>query len=346
MAFLNGVDANYVPLMESLGFVWRTEKGELISDLFSYFAERGVNSFRVRLWVGEEGPSRFRYALGVMGRAAAAGMRVYVAMFLSDRWADLYKQPAPLAWEGLSVEERVRVVEAYAQECAERILDAGFEPVMYQVGNEVDYGICGVFASDKKRRKNLDWLRRRVWRWEAEILKSAFRGIGRACPGTPLAIHLGKWWDRNLLHSFLRAMEDFNVEYDVLCVSFYPSSLGAGFEALEEVLEAARERGLRLVVAEYAYPSGRVRGQFWFMNRQVPGYPFTREGQARWIRDFLAFCRRSGVEGAFYWSPEVYLTHRCRVRAPPEMPLSFGWAPMALFSRTGRAKPGVKSLRL
>ena len=346
MPFLNGVDANYAPLMASLGFSWKGEGGEPIRDLYCYLAEKGINCARVRLWVGEEGPSRFRYAVSVMEMARRAGMNTYLVIFLSEGWADLYKQPAPRAWENLGFEKRVEVVETYVANVVERILQMGFKPLFYQVGNEIDYGICGIFASDKKRRKNVDWLRRRVWRYEAEILKSAFKSVRRADPDAPLALHLGKWWDYNLFKSFLLTMEELGVDYDVLCISFYPSGLGIGFDILDRVGEEANSRGVRLVVAEYAYPSGPMRGQFWFMSKQVPGYPMTPEGQAMWVRDFISYCQRIGVYGAFYWSPELYLPRMRRKDdpGPPEMPLGFGWGPMALFDEEGRARPGINSL--
>ncbi|RLE95675.1 MAG: hypothetical protein DRJ96_08135 [Thermoprotei archaeon] len=347
MDFLNGVDANYVPLMRGLGFEWRTRRGEPIGDLYRFLAEKGVNCARVRLWVGDEGPCRLRYASLVMEMARRAGMSIYLVIFLSEGWADLYKQPAPRAWAALSVEERAAAAERYVAEVVERILQMEFRPVLYQVGNEVDYGLCGIFASDKKRRRDLRWLKRRIWRREAEILRAALSAVRSVDPAAVTAIHLGKWWDHRLIASFLAAMEEYGLEYDVLCISFYPSMFGASFSVLEELSELARDLGRQLVVAEYAYPSRRPRGQFWFMGRESPGYPLTREGQAKWIRDFISCAKRLGLRGAFYWSPEVYVTARRarRLKTPPEMPLSFGWSPMALFDERGREKAALNSLK-
>jgi arabinogalactan endo-1,4-beta-galactosidase len=44
------------------------------------------------------------------------------------------------------------------------------------------------------------------------------------------------------------------------------------------------------------------------MNKRVPGYPFTHLGQKEWIKDFIRYCRKHPkINGAFYWSPEMYL---------------------------------------
>jgi len=92
MSFLNGIDANYVPLMENLGIRWFDEKGKVIDEIYSYFASKGINSARIRLWVGKEGPSKLYYVERIAKRALEAKMSIYLVLFLSDGWADLYKQ--------------------------------------------------------------------------------------------------------------------------------------------------------------------------------------------------------------------------------------------------------------
>jgi len=322
------------------------EGGKPIKDLYRFLAEKGANCARVRLWVGDEGSCRLRYARHVMERATKAGMELYLVLFLSEGWADLYKQSPPKAWAMLSVEKRAEVVRDYVDNVLKRLED--FDFYLYEVGNEVDYGICGVFASDKKKRKNIHWLERRIWRYEALILRAAISAFKGVDPGTPVMIHLGKWWDECLIRAFLSSMEKYGVEFEVLGLSFYPTGLGVGLEVLGQLKGLAEEFDKECVIAEYAYPSGRVRGMFWFLNKQVPGYPPTLEGQARWIRDFLHTCRRVGISGAFYWSPELYLSRNAakKLSAPPEMPINFGWEPMALFNRRGRARPSVNSLSI
>ncbi len=348
MPFLNGMDANYVPLMRDLSLGWKSERGKLIENFYRYMAKKGINCCRVRLWVGDGGPSRFNYAIPIMNMAREARMGIYLAIFLSEGWADLYKQPAPHPWNLMSIEKRVKAVNSYVRDVVKRVFLLNFKPTLYQVGNEIDYGICGVFASDKDRRKNLNWLKKHVWCHEAEILKSAFKGIRDTDSEAYLAIHLGKWWDHQLFVSFLQAMEDFNVNFDVLSVSFYPSMLGAGFDVLDEMKERADVLSKKLIIAEYAYPSNLLRGQFWFMSKQVPTYPMTPERQAAWIRDFISYCQRLNISGIFYWSPEMYLSVKMakKLKAPAEMPLSFGWGPMALFDESGNAKPSINSFKL
>lgn len=143
-------------------------------------------------------------------------------------------------------------------------------------------------------------------------------------------------------------MEIFGLEYEILSLSFYPSHTEAQLNKLEELVQIAREKDLRLAIAEYAYPAATVRGQFWFLSNASPGYPLTPEGQTRWLKDFLTYCKRLNIYAAYYWSPELYLTKKSarlyKVSSPPEMPLDFGWGPLSLFFENGVARPAVDSL--
>jgi arabinogalactan endo-1,4-beta-galactosidase len=344
---LNGIDANYIPLMRAQALKWRDRDGEEVPNLLAYFREKGVSCFRLRVWYGEEGPSRLPYALGLAREAASAGFLLHPMIFLSEGWADLYKQPAPKGWEPLDVEARSRLAAEFAGRVAGALGELVGKCAYFQVGNEIDYGICGVFARDKKKRKSVDWLRRRIWPLEARILKAAFAALKDAT-SKPLSVHLGRWFDANFVRALLNTMDGFGLEYDVLSFSFYPTHTGAPLSRLEELRDLAAERGVSLAIAEYAYPSRRVSGQFWFMNNPSPGYPMTLEGQARWLKDFLLFCKKLGVYAAFYWSPELYLTksgaRRWGVASPLGVPLDFGWGPMSLFRENGVAKPAVNSL--
>ncbi|MCX8171536.1 MAG: arabinogalactan endo-1,4-beta-galactosidase, partial [Candidatus Bathyarchaeota archaeon] len=345
---LKGLDANYILIMEDLGLKWWDESGCEIEDIFSFFRSAGFECFRVRIWVGDVGPSKLLYASEIIERACGSGFSIQPTFFLSDCWADLYKQPEPRSWVSRSLQDKLGLVRIYMSNVMDKLSSFEDKCVYYQIGNEIDYGLCGIFAGDKKKRKNLKWLKEKVWSREGEILKECIRVIrDKARSDKPIAFHLGKWWDQLLLDSFLSAMNEFGVEYELLCISFYPTVLGVGFTPLREIKKMAERYGKILSIAEYAYPSDRMRGQFWFMSKPASGYPLTLEGQASWIRDFLAECRSLGIYGAFYWSPELYLTrdYRGRVSEPRDMPLTFGWGPMSFFNERGQVKPCINSLK-
>ncbi|MBO3804164.1 MAG: glycosyl hydrolase 53 family protein [Candidatus Brockarchaeota archaeon] len=325
--FLNGLDINYAPLMEELGLKWKTEAGEEIGDILSFFRDSGSNCVRLRIWHGDSGPSRLPYALKLAERAREVGMKIQPVIFLSDSWADLFKQPAPSGWAPLPFEDRLRHIGPYLSKVANGMKRLDDSCAYYQVGNEIDYGICGEFAGSryKKMRKDAEWLRNRIWRKEALVLKESIEFL-RDASDKPVALHLGKVWDLALLESFLSAMDDFEVGHDIVCFSFYPAATGLGLDHLNALKYLGRRRGKDVAIAEYAYPSMAPSGQFWFMNKPSEGYPLTPEGQAHWVKDFLARCLELGFLGAFYWSPELYLSKNGHkgIKSPPEMPLNFG----------------------
>ena len=183
-------------------------------------------------------------------------------------------------------------------------------------------------------------------RYPSLVLKEAVKAL-RACSEKPVALHLGKTWDLTLLASFVSTMNELNVDYQVVCFSFYPAAMGLSLDHLKSLKTLGERGGKDVAIAEYAYPCGAPSGQFWFMNKPSKGYPLTLKDQALWVKSFLRRCLELGFLGAFYWSPELYLSKESakRVKTPPEMPLGFGWGPMSLFDEDGCARPAASCLK-
>jgi arabinogalactan endo-1,4-beta-galactosidase len=351
--FLLGIDANYALAMKQLGLSWYDENGRKVEP-YEFFAGKGINSARIRLWVGEEGPSKLKYALETAKRAKEVKMDILLVLFLSDRWADLYKQPMPEIWTNLDFNQKKEAIESYTKRVTERFEKENIEVGMYSIGNEINYGLCGIFAYNKKGRKKIGWLKNKIWSKVATLIKAGISGVKSIDSNVKIMLHIAMTkpeFDK----AFFKTMSDLNVEFDYVGLSYYPTisgdpdntSLSATIEAISEVFNGS------IYIVEYAYPSSVPRGQIWFMNKQVSGYPFTPEGQKNWIEDFLHYCREHPkINGAFYWSPEMYLDPSFVKRLPKEkvkevtqniMPLNFGWAPMSLFNSNGFAKISVNS---
>jgi arabinogalactan endo-1,4-beta-galactosidase len=111
--FLNGLDMNYALLMKGLGLKWRDINGREMDDLFAFFKSKGVKCLRVRIWFGESGPSRLSYALKLAEEAHALDFKIQPTIFLSDSWADLYKQPEPGCWISFDVQSKLKHIKSY-----------------------------------------------------------------------------------------------------------------------------------------------------------------------------------------------------------------------------------------
>jgi arabinogalactan endo-1,4-beta-galactosidase len=333
--FATGVDASYALEMEAAGRAY-THHGAPV-DVFEALARAGVDALRVRLWTRDEGVNGLDYAVAMAQRGQAAGMRPYVVIFLSDGWSDLVKQPAPGAWRELALADKAAAVEAYAARVARRFAEAGVPIDVYEVGNEIDFGVCGEFEEAWPNRVSLEYMSTVRWPAMATILAAAQRGVRSVDPDAKFIVHLAQWDNVAYTLPLWRSLIDAGVAVDFAGLSYFPTSAPEGRRGLDALLgQAASIRAALdrpVVLAEYAYPSAAAfEGQFASWNQPAPGYPLDEAGQAAWVRDLLAAARASeDLAGAWYWSPEW---------------LGSGmWDAFAWFRPDGSARPALDAVR-
>lgn len=323
-----GVDANYSLGMEEEGQSW-TWNGQQ-EDLFKGMARAGIRGFRVRLWVGDEGPHGTTSATKVVQRALAAGLDPYLVIFLSEDWADLMKQPAPKAWASLDLQQRASAIQEYSRKTVAHFRSKGLQSHIYEIGNEIDYGICGVYPG-KSTKKTPDALARKCWPEAAALIKASQAGVLEADPEAKFLLHIAHWWDTDFVNAFFRFMQKDGVRLDYAGLSYFPSSNIGGSLEIQQFLTVAeslhQSTGVPVIIPEVAYPAtADFRGQFSRWKKETPGYPLTPEGQKRWISDFLDACAAStAIASVYYWSPEW-----CGEGM---------WKGMALFDPDGSARP-------
>jgi arabinogalactan endo-1,4-beta-galactosidase len=328
---MTGVDANYSLDLAERGIRWKAAGRQ--ADLFQAFRQAGIDSFRVRVWTGDDGPSGRTYAGGVAKRAQAAGLKPYLVFFLSENWSDYVKQPAPAAWQGLAFAEKLAKVSAYSENTARYFHQLGVDAELFEIGNEIDFGICGEFEEAWERRFDYAHMQKQIWGKAAQVVRAAEQGVQRVYPRAKFVLHLTQWWNPDFCTIFLASMRQHEVRIDFLGLSFFPSSGLSDkntFSALgQNVRKVVEKSGRPVILCECAYPSiPKFGGQFASWNKEVPGYPLSQAGQKKWIADLLSFCRsEKNIQGAFYWSPEWY---------PEEM-----WKAFALFGEDGNALEGL-----
>lgn len=327
-----GVDANYSLDMESGGSTWTWEGKP--RDLFDGIKAQGVSEFRVRLWTKDDGPHGKAYATDVVKRALRSGLNPYLVIFLSEDWSDMMKQPIPTAWKNLSFADRLAAVKDYSREVVTHFRKEGLHNHLYEIGNEIDYGICGEYPG-KGTKKNPESLSRSLWPRSAEIIRASQAGVLEADPEAKFLLHIAHWWDLDFCVAFFRFMVNHGVQLDYAGLSYFPSSNIGGSLDLEQFgttitrLNEALDRPI--IIPETAYPSTReFSGQFSRWKYEVMGYPLTPEGQQRWLADFLAYCHQHpAVHAVYYWSPEWFGEGM--------------WKGFALFDPKGEAKPAWAS---
>jgi arabinogalactan endo-1,4-beta-galactosidase len=305
--FWVGVDANYSLGMEQEGREWRWEQKP--AELFKGMAAQGVKSFRVRLWTGDDGVNGKHYATRVVKRAQAAGLDPYLVIFLSEDWADLMKQPAPAIWKNLDLPARAKAVRAYSRDIVTHFRKEGLTNHLYEIGNEIDYGICGVYPG-KSTKKTPEGLGREHWPQAAELILASQQGVKEADPEAKFMLHIAHWWDVDFCIGFFRFMLGKGVQIDYAGLSYFPSSNIGGSLEMEQfgdvVTRLHQAVGCPVIVPETAYPStSDFKGQFSRWKKETPGYPLSPDGQRRWIGDFLGYCAaHPDIAAVYYWSPE------------------------------------------
>ena len=110
-------------------------------------------------------------------------------------------------------------------------------------------------------------------------------------------------------------MECARIDYDIIGASYYPYWHGTPSELFEN-LRDCRHFGKKIMIVELGYGftteayslDGKqqrlvIDSERAYVKGFTEKYPVTPEGQAAFVRDFLALARDNGIDGVFYWEP-------------------------------------------
>jgi arabinogalactan endo-1,4-beta-galactosidase len=257
----------------------------------------------------------------VLAEAARAGMRLCLFFFLSDTAAHAGQQIPPADWKDLDVLQTCQALERYCFETVDHLKRRGLPIAVYEVGNEIERGICGFRPDERVPRpaavdqlRDVPWMRQNVWLPEALLLTAAIRGIRRADPQGQIVLHIATRPSPEdpLVVGFFEAMLQAGVPFDYAGLSFYP---WIGFPTappkenwhadLDTWVSALGQLGKPVIICEYSYPHHPVKPEPGMVAAPLPDYPFSPEGQAAWVRDFLEWCQSTpNVAGSFYFYPD------------------------------------------
>lgn len=298
-------------------------------------------------WRGEYWSSR-EYAERILRQAQDAGMKLDLTFYLSDAAAHAGAQKAPAAWAGMSLDDTAHAVEAYCRTTTAYYRAHGLRIGLYEIGNEIQWGILGFRPGDRVKlppgvsvATDLAWLREKVWKPEAKLLKAAIAGVRAADPGAKVVLHVAGL-DLSpgdaLVTGFFQSMIAQGVPFDYAGISqLYPEpgwgpahySKLCWFQRLNDTIRAIAALGKDVIVCEGAYPSALLRHDV----KPMPDYPFTPAGQAAWVRDHLRFYSNNRhVKGFFYFYPDSHAGI-----TPPGLA-----GPVGLFDRDGQPLPALR----
>lgn len=296
--FIRGMDVSSVLAEEASGVKYYNENGEE-EDLFKILADSGINYIRVRVWNdpfdaeghGYGGGNNDAKAAAEIGkRAAQYGMKLLVDFHYSDFWADPAKQMAPKAWKAMfMIEEKEKAIYEYTKESLKTIIDAGADVGMVQIGNEINAGLAG--------EKRIDSI--------CKLLSSASKAVRETSQDVKVVVHYTNIEKIGDMEKKAQQLVDYNVDYDVFGVSYYPYWHGT-LENLESVLtNIKKDFGKETCIVETGYmytgEDGDMFGNNVSEGDALDAYPATVQGQATCIRDICAVASKSKSLGVFYW---------------------------------------------
>ncbi|WP_195480605.1 glycosyl hydrolase 53 family protein [Lactiplantibacillus plantarum] len=326
---IRGVDVSSYTALQAAGVQFYDFNGKP-ADLIQVLHEAGVNYLRLRLWVDPYNATNQTYGGGASDEygelqmakeAAKYGMKVLLDFQYSDFWADPGKQVVPKAWEKESYDEIAESVYLYTKKTVSDFKNTGVQIGMVQVGNEITNGLLGVIAS---RDANESYAN--VWNNPERIsiissyLNAGSKAVRQVVPEAKVVIQL-ETPNIQKYSTIMTALENSNVDYDVLGSSYYPfwstndnngNGLGKGANTpnnLEAVEKMVKEKfGKEFVVLETGWVNSLQdadgTGNSIGTNPAISKiYNDTPQGQVDELEDmYKAIINQNGL-GAFYWEP-------------------------------------------
>ena len=297
------------------------KEGKLIDPL-DEFIKNGVNSMRIRLWNNPYsldgksylgGTCDLKNFLDLAKLASSKGFGIYLDFHYSDFWADPGKQFKPKSWKDLSLDELVEEVRNYTLNTLIVIKDSGIDLEMIQVGNEITNGMLWpegrLIEHGDDERTNYESL--------AKLLKAGLDACKEIFPNALRMLHLERSYDLKVYDEFFSKMEENGVSFEVIGASYYPYWHGSVSELMANLNYQKNKYHKIVMVAELGYAftledyilNNNGNNDLVVNNTNLDSfsftkkYPFTIDGQAAFIKDFLATCRKNNVDGIYYWEP-------------------------------------------
>ena len=294
-----GVDVSFVKQRVDRGQTFRDGDDE--KNPLTIFRDHGYNWGRVHLCNApvERLPQTLDYVIASGQQLKERDMRFLLDLMFSNGWANPTMQPMPSGWENLTHDERVTAVYTFCRDSIAALKDAGAMPDMVQVGNEIGNGFLWPAG-------RLYPLTDRDSEWEnvGDYLKAGIKGIKEASGDVPVQImvHVDHGGDIPLTRLFYDKMDEMDVDYDVIGLSFYPWSHGTLMDLKDNLRMTALRYNKPIIVVETGYhfqPSSYFRDV-------TPPFPETPEGQRQWlaaVNDIVLDVPNGLGRGVFWWEP-------------------------------------------
>ena len=307
--FITGVDVSSYLSEKNSGVSYYDFDGNELSNqgFFDFLSDCGVNYVRIRVWndpTDEDGNGYgggncdIDTAVKIGKWVTAAGMKVLIDFHYSDFWADPGKQTAPKAWSDMTVDEKTEAVEEYTTESLQKLLDAGVDVGMVQIGNETNNGIAG----------------EKTWANMAKIFSAGSAAVRQISEDNDkdilVAVHFTNPETSGRYAGYAANLEKYGVDYDVFASSYYPYWHGSLSNLTSVLSNIAETYDKKVMVAETSYVhtledgDGHTNTEYEGKTSDAFNYDISVQGQADSVRGVVnAVASIDNGIGVFYWEP-------------------------------------------
>ena len=249
-AFIIGADISSVQAAEDRGVKY-SDKG-VQKDILVILKDHGFNYVRLRVFndptvptprdraYSAQGYCDLLHTIAMAKRVKAMGMGLLIDFHYSDSWADPGKQFTPSAWADLPFDDLVKKMHDWTKDAITQMRDAGAEPDMVQIGNEITPGLMTDHGGSV-----------RDWGQLGMLLKAGIAAVKEVDPQIQVMLHIDKGGDNAATRRWVDAALAQGVQFDILGESCYTRWQGppSGWKANVEDL-VARYPKLSFVIAE------------------------------------------------------------------------------------------------
>lgn len=335
--FIYGVDISAVAEVESNGGLFYN--GGLNTDPLQIFKDNGINYCRLRLWLNPTMPyNNLANTLRMAKRIKDKGLKLMLDFHYSDTWADPGNQKKPSAWENIPYDLLKDSLYSYTKSVITALKNQNTLPSIVQIGNEI---ICGMLWNEcrvcEQYNTSVQWSK------FTDILKVGVRAVKESTSdkdSVKVMIHIDRGGDNTSSRWFYDKLKLYNVDYDIIGLSYYPWWHGSLINLNNNMNDLAIRYNKEIIVVETAYPwtlnwHDNTNNIVGLSSQLHPGYEASVEGQKKFLADLITQIKNTQSKkgtGLFYWAPDWIST---KTSGSP-------WENLTLFDFGGEVLSSIK----
>lgn len=328
-----------------------------VAELQRLFVAHGSNEVYARIatrtaLTGSPGDDSLDAGLKLARMARSLGLPFNPELGLWGTYGDSGLQPPPdfrdypqlnasRSWTTLDLGQMLPILRRYGTQVARQILATGVRVRIWDIGNEVDYGLAGVAIPPRPHEgdaengpdwyrapnavdpaigtmtharlqelasaERIAWLRAHVWPNVGRMLEAVADGIRTVDPSARFSTHIANSTDPAFSVAFYRTVADAGFAPDEIGFSYYPTwgrNTWPKFQATVRAIH--REFHRPVFIAEYAFPAGLIGGYYSKWNIPQPGFPLDDAGQAGFLQRLTRWGHQTGMlSGIRPWAADL-----------------------------------------